>query len=317
MSKQIKLGAEARKKLANGIDTLADAVVSSLGPQGRNTVYFSEGVEQSPGLGANGVPYVDGGGIEGGFTWVSPKYKLNAGRYVGPGGKEMGEDPDFSPSTYNDAQSTNYKFRTGSILDDTQRLVDSQPAGKKRFEHVGNAIDQVSKIFSDGYTEMTKGSRVISYVGPIGNEVGAEYCRVFTKDTPYLQFNDLQKTDGMTTEGRKFSYSVMDKTYNLNIAPNRRNGGQDSTNLIGTGNNAYAKKYMFSIENLAWRTSKMFEDLADCEKGPNGGRVMWFPPYGLSVSESVSAGWNTSEFLGRRFAKVSVNRLTSSKSNFW
>ncbi len=45
--------------------------------------------------------------------------------------------------------------------------------------------------------------------------------------------------------------------------------------------------------------NKMFEDLADCEKGPNGGRVMWFPPYGLSVSESVSAGWNTSEFLGR------------------
>ena len=47
MSKQIKLGAEARKKLANGIDTLADAVVSSLGPQGRNTVYFSEGVAVS------------------------------------------------------------------------------------------------------------------------------------------------------------------------------------------------------------------------------------------------------------------------------
>ncbi len=47
MSKQIKLGAEARKKLANGIDTLADAVVSSLGPQGRNTVYFHEGVAVS------------------------------------------------------------------------------------------------------------------------------------------------------------------------------------------------------------------------------------------------------------------------------
>lgn len=47
MSKQIKLGAEARRKLANGIDTLADAVVSSLGPQGRNTVYFSEGVAVS------------------------------------------------------------------------------------------------------------------------------------------------------------------------------------------------------------------------------------------------------------------------------
>jgi chaperonin GroEL len=47
MSKQIKLGAEARKKLFKGIDTLADAVVSSLGPQGRNTVYFNEGVAVS------------------------------------------------------------------------------------------------------------------------------------------------------------------------------------------------------------------------------------------------------------------------------
>jgi hypothetical protein len=258
-----------------------------------------EGVEQSPGLGPAGVPYVDGGGIEGGMTWVSPKYKRNAGKYVGPGGKEMGEDPDFDPSTYDDSNSTRFRFRTGSILDETQRIVESQPAGAKRFEHVGNAIDQVSKVFSDGYKEMTKGSRVISYVGEIGNEVGAEYCRVFTKDTPFLQYNDLQKTDGMTTEGRRFSYSVFDKTYNLNIAPNRRNGGQDSSNLIGGANGAYAKKYMFSIENLAWRTSKMFEDLADCEKGPNGGRVMWFPPYGLTVNENVSTGWNTSEFLGR------------------
>ncbi len=258
-----------------------------------------EGVEKSPGLGANGTPYTDGGGIEGGFTWVSPKYKPNAGKYVGPGGKEMGEDPDFDPSTYNDSNSTNYRFKTGSILDDTQRLVDSQPPGKKKFEHVGNAIDQVSKIFNDGYKEMTKGSRVISYVGEIGNEVGAEYCRVFAKDTPYLQYNDLQKTDGMTTQGRKFSYSVLDNTYNLNIVPNRRNGGQDSTNLIGGANGSYAKKYMFSIENLAWRTSKMFDDLADCEKGPNGGRVMWFPPYGLTVNESVSTGWNQQEFLGR------------------
>ena len=285
---------------------IKDIPVDSFGRTVQTPVYgpselakLYEGVEQAPGLGANGVPYVDGGGIEGGMTWVSPKYKLNAGKYVGPGGKEMGEDPDYDPSTYNDSQSTNFRFRSGSILDDTQRIIDSQPPGKKRFEHVGNAIDQVSKVFNDGYKEITKGSRVISYVGPIGNEVGAEYCRIFTKDTPYLQYNDLQKTDGMTTEGRKFTYSVLDKTYNLNIAPNRRNGGQDSSNLIGGANGSYAKKYMFSIENLAWRTSKMFDDLADCEKGPNGGRVMWFPPYGLSVNETVSASWQTSEFLGR------------------
>jgi hypothetical protein len=150
---------------------------------------------------------------------------------------------------------------------------------------------------------MTKGSRVYRYVGAPGQEVGSEYCRVFAKDLPYLQYNDLQKSDGITTKGRRFADSVLDNTYNLNIVPNKQEGGQSSTNLIGTDNNAFAKKYMFSLENLAWRTSSTpgysVSDLAICERGPNGGRVMWFPPYGLTFSESVSANWNASDFLGR------------------
>ena len=43
MSKQIEFGADARKKLVKGIDTLADAVVSTLGPNGRNVVYTKDG----------------------------------------------------------------------------------------------------------------------------------------------------------------------------------------------------------------------------------------------------------------------------------
>ena len=42
MKKQIKIGPEARKKLVEGIDKLADAVVSTLGPNGRNVI-FSDG----------------------------------------------------------------------------------------------------------------------------------------------------------------------------------------------------------------------------------------------------------------------------------
>ena len=38
MSKQVEFGSEARKNLVKGIDTLADAVVSTLGPNGRNVV---------------------------------------------------------------------------------------------------------------------------------------------------------------------------------------------------------------------------------------------------------------------------------------
>ena len=264
-----------------------------------------EGVSREIKLAANGPTYSNGGGIEGGFTWVSPKYKDNAGKKVGIGGEILDQDQDFKPSSYNSTESTNIEFKQGSILDDTQRIIDSQPQGGRRLQHVGNAIDQVSKIFHDGYNEMTKGSRVLTYTGSIGQEVGTEYCRVFAKDIPYLQYNDLQKTDGMTTQGRKFAYSVMDSTYNLNIAPNKREGGQDSTNLVldTAAGVSYAKKYMFSIENLAWRTSATpgfsVTELPICERGPNSGRVMWFPPYGLTFNESVSANWKSTDFLGR------------------
>ena len=44
MSKVIEFGPEARKKLVKGIDTLADAVVATLGPNGRNVVYIENGI---------------------------------------------------------------------------------------------------------------------------------------------------------------------------------------------------------------------------------------------------------------------------------
>ena len=284
--------------------------VNQFGQEQQDPVYgpselaqLYEGPSKDIRLGANGPTYSNGGGIEGGFTWVSPKYKGNAGKTVGIGGLIVNQDADFKPSSYNSTESTERTLKGGSILDKTQRIIDSQPQGGKRLQHVGNAIDQVSKVFNDGYKEMTKGSRVLSYVGSLGNEVGSEYCRVFAKDIPYLQYNDLQKTDGITTEGRRFSDSVFDKTYNLNMYPNKQEGGKDSTNLIGSTTNSYAKKYMFSLENLAWRTSSTpgftVSDLAICERGPNGGRVMWFAPYGLTFSESVSTNWNQSDFLGR------------------
>jgi hypothetical protein len=290
-----------------------DVPVNAFGQEQQTPVYgpselaqLYEGPSKEIRLGANGPTYSNGGGIEGGFTWVSPKYKGNAGKTVGFGGEIINQDQDFKPSSYDSTESTERTFKQGSILDQTQRIIDSQPQGGRRLQHVGNAIDQVSKVFHDGYKEMTKGSMVYRYTGSIGQEVGTEYCRVFAKDIPYLQYNDLQKVDGITVNGRRFADSVLDNTYNLNIAPNKMEGGQSSTNLIsgGAGNtNGYAKKYMFSLENLAWRTSSTpgysVSDLAICERGPNGGRVMWFPPYGLTFSEQVSTSWNQSDFLGR------------------
>lgn len=57
--------------------------------------------------------------------------------------------------------------------------------------------------------------------------------------------------------------------------------------------------YMFSIENLAWKDSPHFNELPDCEKGSNGGRIMWFPPYDIDFSDSTSISWDTTNFIGR------------------
>ena len=63
---------------------------------------------------------------------------------------------------------------------------------------------------------------------------------------------------------------------------------------------------MFSIENLAWKG--MFCDYGDSDeenvlspeqKGPLGGRIMWFPPYGLKFNENSNADWQQQTFIGR------------------
>lgn len=69
------------------------------------------------------------------------------------------------------------------------------------------------------------------------------------------------------------------------------------------------KNCMFSIENLAWkdafstdaksRASFQAGGLSAEQKGPFGGRIMWFPPYDLKFGEDISVNWNENSFIGR------------------
>jgi hypothetical protein len=269
------------------------------GPQELAILY--EGNNEQIKFGLKGRAYEDGGGTAGQLVWTSPKYKPNAGFRATKGGGAGSVDGEFNEISgdYLQYESTNIDFKPGSILYNTQRLVESadQVQGEARLKHVGTAINQVSKVFNDGYKELTKGSQVLSYVNQAdGTQAGLEYCRVFQKDTPYFTYADLQKVDGITKTGRQFDYSIFDNTYNLNIAPLRNPG---STNIV----DGKVKKYMFSLENLAWRTSDRpgftYDDLPVCEKGPNGGRVMWFPPYNLTFSDDSRPEFNPTTFLGR------------------
>lgn len=274
------------------------------GPTELSNLY--EGNIGSLNFGLAGKSLTDGGGIGGQFVWVSPKYKKNAGFIPTIGGGVGALDTGFSPisSDYLKNESTNVTFKSSSILDNTQRLIDSADNvnGITRLKHVGNAINQVSKVFNDGYKEITKGSKILKYKdNTTGLEKGVEYGRVFAKDTPYYTYADLQKTDGITTKNRRFTNSVLDSSYNLNIAPMK---GEDSTNIVvNSKGQKSVKKYMFSIENLAWRTSSRdgftYDQLPPEEKGQNGGRVMWFPPYDISFSENSNPSFTPTSFLGR------------------
>ena len=66
------------------------------------------------------------------------------------------------------------------------------------------------------------------------------------------------------------------------------------------GNNKYdTKSCMFSIENLAWKDVNIENELSRDQQGPNGGRIMWFPPYNLKFQENVNVDWNPISFIGR------------------
>jgi outer membrane protein OmpA-like peptidoglycan-associated protein len=275
----------------NEYDQEVEAIV--LGPTEQSKAFEGTGFVN---FGLAGSSFSDEGGIAGGLVWNSSgATKPLPGYRAKVGGDQGSFDEEYFQVSgeIGLGDSSKQPFKTGTLLDFTQRLINSAPGGYNRLFHVGNAISNVSKVFNDGYKEITKGSKVLKYGPAITDVQGIEYCRLWTKDTPHYTWRDLMKTEG---NFRKFSYSVLDNTYNLNIAPLRNPG---STNII----DGKVKKYMFSLENLAWRTSNRpglsYDDLPVCERGPNGGRIMWFPPYDLKFNESSTASFQSKEFLGR------------------
>lgn len=121
------------------------------------------------------------------------------------------------------------------------------------------------------------------------------YCRVWTYHNQYHKYSNLIRP--FNTEDSSKLDKILEKTYQKRrerIDYSVRNKSNGLVNFAPCSSDNY-KNCMFSIENLAWRDSEFSQN----DKGPNGGRIMWFPPYGLSFNENVSAQWNASQFIGR------------------
>ena len=165
------------------------------------------------------------------------------------------------------------------------------------------------------------------------------YCRVWTIHHQYNKITDtirprynpdeerfytLEEIQAPYGEGlrpyagatRLSNMSVLKPNGFVNMTPHQTENGELDKESV--------KKCMFSIENLAWKDvqiKRMYtttnhkrdatgkpskEDLVDIggtlsdeQIGPNGGRIMWFPPYNLKFSEDVTTNWNSNTFIGR------------------
>lgn len=186
---------------------------------------------------------------------------------------------------------------------------------------------------------MSHGRNLLKLNPTTHNTYDNPYCRVWTAHHQYAYHTDTirpfdmtsqEELENVTSNGKGNSFRVtsgsgstsnfdsgskrLDNYGVLNpknglvtIAPTARlvdyfNGTVDDKNSDG---HMSPKRCMFSIENLAWKDKKLskseFDEkgLSPEQKGPLGGRIMWFPPYNLKFSEDVSVDWNGNQFIGR------------------
>lgn len=97
---------------------------------------------------------------------------------------------------------------------------------------------------------------------------------------------------GWKNENLEWNHSVL----------NQQDGMVNITPKYDENGSIHTKDCMFSIENLAWKDYNPFEfekALSWEQRGPLGGRIMWFPPYGISFTENTSVNWNETTFIGR------------------
>lgn len=135
------------------------------------------------------------------------------------------------------------------------------------------------------------------------------YCRSWTTLDRYDQVSKLVRSHGLWDKNNvpyreHVENSVLDEYGFVKIAPYITDSPTDP------------KKFMFSLENLAWADD--IGNLPQCEVGPGDlitgkqGRIMWFPPYDISFSENSSVNWEPNNFIGRGESVYTYNNTERS-----
>lgn len=176
---------------------------------------------------------------------------------------------------FNDNKNLRKVLFTNDPITDTRSLETSTPG-----------------TYLQGTPLYSKGSGVL-------NQDGDSFCRTWTSTNRYDSVNNLQKNTGLINYSDRIRNNIDDSVLGQNgfakVSPYRLGDTNTDTGDV--------KKYMFSIENLAWSGAKT--ELTPLEIG-NGdlttgtkGRIMWFPPYGINFTDTTAVDWDTTKFIGR------------------
>lgn len=133
------------------------------------------------------------------------------------------------------------------------------------------------------------------------------FCRSWTTYDRYDSVDNLirhSRLNGINTmdsnhwRPNNTKNSVLDDAGFVKIGPYKEDN-------VSRSKSANIKKYMLSIENLAWAGTPA-RDLPYIEQGPGDptnpsvfGRIMWFPPYEINFTENNTASWESTNFIGR------------------
>lgn len=213
----------------------------------------------------------------------------------------------------------NYAPITGdkkSLLVKTQQLFNSKGmynivTAKGQMDKTSSQIETANGFGISKGSAVIRGNRYTEKGDFDGQKANAEntYCRSWTTLDRYDSVSKMIRKSGLFNRlypyRHQFENSVLDDNGFVKIAP-YKNDSSDTD----------IKKYMFSIENLAWYDN--YKDLIPCEQGPGDlltgkkGRIMWFPPYNIQFSENASVNWEKTDFIGRGESVYTYNNTERS-----
>ena len=219
-------------------------------------------------------------------------------------GEPSGEENKFFWST-----GGGQNFNPKTLLYKTQQLVNNSENDV--------FINQTKKYFRDKEQDriISRGNaiRELSLIDIDGN---ANFCRVWTVNDRYSYFNAIRNTGLFShSESPGEGFSVSKDKASLSVL---MDNGIPKYHPSILDSKTTRKKFMLSLENLAWADN--LSDLPLFEIGPGDsltgtkGRIMWFPPYELTFDENTSANWNATEFIGRSEPVYTYNNSKRSGS---